>query len=188
MKKIFNYITVAIIALTTATVFTSCDEDEMEAWTLDGTWTGYVETYYRDRWGWEGSQYRTAMYFDKRNTYGGTGYEVDYNVNSRYDDYYYSDFDWEVKNGEIIIYYADANWAPTYIYDYKLTSSYFDGYMDDGTHHDIRFRFNSDNSFRWSDYRRGYRAITRGASEDGKQWYASGAFAKRLEELRSVER
>ena len=91
MKKIFNYITVAIIALTTATVFTSCDEDEMEAWTLDGTWTGYVETYYRDRWGWEGSQYRTAMYFDKRNTYGGTGYEVDYNVNSRYDDYYYSD-------------------------------------------------------------------------------------------------
>ena len=50
MKKFFTYTAMIIL---TMTLFTSCDiefwedmEDRSEARTLDGTWTGYIDTYY----------------------------------------------------------------------------------------------------------------------------------------------
>ena len=65
MKKFFTY-TAMVIMMTT--LFTSCDvefwedmEDRSEARTLDGTWTGYIDTYYYDRWGLTGESYRTTM-------------------------------------------------------------------------------------------------------------------------------
>ena len=82
------------------TLFTSCDiefwedmEDRSEARTLDGTWTGYIDTYYYDRWGLTGDSYRTTMYFERTSAYSGWGYEVDYDLNSRYSDYYYCEFE-----------------------------------------------------------------------------------------------
>ena len=183
MKKIYSYLMLALMATTSTTVLTGCDKDEMEAWTLDGTWTGYIETYTYDRWGRSGKYYRTTMFFDKRGSYGGTGYEVDYNVNSRYDDYYYCEFDWDVRNGEIRIRYADSRWDPVYIYDYSLTSRYFEGYMDDGTHRDIYFRLQSDYNFDWENYHHRYRhAPTRGVSGGGKRFHASGEFAEIIKE------
>ena len=81
MKKIYTYLTVALLAMTTTTLLTSCDDqDAMEARTLDGSWTGYIETYFQDRWGMTGNSYRTTMYFHQRDRYGGTGYEVDYKI------------------------------------------------------------------------------------------------------------
>lgn len=166
MKKMYIYL---MMAMASMVVFTSCeDSDAVEARTLDGSWTGYIDTYFQDRWGLTGNSYRTTMYFHQRDRYGGTGYEVDYDMNSRYSDYYYCEFDWEVYNGEIIIRYADS-WDNVYIYDYHLTSSLFEGYMDDGTNRDIRFELYYDGSFDWGGYR------TRSAS--GERFHASGEFA-----------
>ena len=179
MKKIYTYLTMAIMALTATTVFTSCDdrfwddmEDREEAYTLEGTWTGYIDTYVRDRFGLSGDSYRTTMYFERENSYGGWGYEVDYNMYSRYDDYYYCEFTWEVVNGNIRINYADS-WNTVYIYDYTLTSNHFRGYMDDGTTRGIYFDMTYDSRFDW-----GYwtRSLTRGT---GDSVQASGEFAKK---------
>ena len=183
MKKIYTYLTMAIMALTATTVFTSCDErfwndveDREEAYTLEGTWTGYIDTYLRDRFGLSGDSYRTTMYFERENSYGGWGYEVDYNMYSRYEDYYYCEFRWEVVNGNIRINYADS-WNTVYIYDYTLTSNRFRGYMDDGTTRDIYFDMTYDSRFDWGYWTSG---LTRGA-HGATGFKASGEFAKKLQ-------
>ena len=185
MKKIYTYLamTMAIMAMTT---LTSCDkefwvemEDRHEALTLNGTWTGYVDTYYYDRWGLTGESYRTTMCFERENAFGGWGYEVDYDLNSRYDDYYYCEFRWEVYNGTIRIRYADS-WNDVYISNYSLSSNYFRGYMDDGTSKDIVFKLAYDNGFDWSYW--WSPAMTRSTDSadntDHKAVMASGKFAK----------
>ena len=177
MKKIFTYLALFMTAMTT---LNSCDrisdiEDRHEARTIDGTWTGYIDTYYVDRWGLTGNSYRTTMYFERENAYGGWGYEVDYDIDSRYDDYYYCEFTWEVCNGTIRLRYADS-WNDVYIYDYVLDDYYFSGAMDDGCRdRRVNFSLNYDDRFEWSYWTRG---ITRGASENGKAFRASGEFAK----------
>ena len=158
MKKLFTYLTMALV---TVTMFTSCDElwrdseDREEAYTLEGTWTGYIDTYIYDRYGLSGDSYRTAMYFEREDSYGGWGYEVDYDMYSRYSDYYYCEFEWEVYGGEIRIRYADS-WNDVYINEYSLSDTYFRGYMDDGTSKDIVFKLAYDNRFDWSYWTRGY--------------------------------
>ena len=173
MKKFYTFL---MMAMTTMT-FASCNwdnEDRKEAYVLEGTWTGYIDTYYRDRWGLTGNSYRTTVYFERENAYGGWGYEVDYNINSRYTDYYYCEFEWDVYGGEIRITYADS-WSPVYIYEYGLNSSRFWGYMDDGTTKDIHFELAYDGRFDWSSYRTFAPSFTRGAN--GKSYHASGEFA-----------
>lgn len=170
-----TYLMMALWAVMLTVGVTSCeDNDAVEARTLDGSWTGYIDTYFQDRWGWTGNSYRTTMYFHQRDRYGGTGYEVDYNINNPYASHYYSDFIWEVNNGEIRIRYADS-WDDVYIYDYRLTRRVFEGYMDDGTLRGIQFQLYYDDSFNWSPYRT-YYAPTRSGSDFG-QYYACGEFA-----------
>lgn len=179
MKKIYTYLTMAMMA---TTALTSCDaefwedvEDRNEAVTLNGTWSGYIDTYYYDRWGLTGDSYRTTMYFERENAYGGWGYEVDYDLNSRYSDYYYCEFRWEVYGGVIHINYADS-WNEVLISDYSLNSRDFRGYMDDGTSKDIVFQLTYDNRFDWSYWTP--RNMTRSA--DGSHhdaFKASGKFA-----------
>ena len=152
MKKLFTFLTMMMV-VTTTTLFTSCDtrfwvddEDREEARTLEGTWSGYIDTYFYDRFGVSGDTYRTTMYFERENGYGGWGYEVDYNIYSRYDDYYYCEFRWEVINGAIRIRYADS-WNDVYIYDYVLDDYYFSGYMDDGCRdREVAFTLNYDSN------------------------------------------
>ena len=182
MKLLYTYLTTALMAMVT---LTSCEpymdwEDRHEARTLDGTWTGYIDTYYYDRWGLTGDSYRTTMYFERESAYSGWGYEVDYDLNSRYSDYYYCEFEWDIYKGSIRIRYADS-WNDVYINDYRLNSTRFEGYMDDGSSKDIIFRLNYDSSFDW-----GYcntRSMTRSASSDStttasSKVIASGKFAK----------
>lgn len=167
-----------VMMATVAVLLTSCDwlsrdyEDREEAYVLEGTWTGYIDTYFYDRFGKRGDSYRTTMYFERVDAYGGWGYEVDYNYYSRYDDYYYCEFDWEVVNGHIHIRYDDS-WNDVYIYDYRLTSSTFSGYMDDGTSADVYFQLAYDGRFDWGYWTRG---LTRGASESSRV-KRSGEFA-----------
>ena len=180
MKKIFTTLTM-MMAVATTTLFTSCDrfwedmEDREEARTLEGTWSGYIDTYFYDRFGVSGDSYRTSMYFERENSYGGWGYEVDYNVYTRYNDYYYCEFSWEVISGAIRIRYADS-WNDVYIYDYVLDDYHFSGLMDDGCcDRRVNFSLTYDSRFEWDYWTRG---ITRGTSEEGKAFRASGEFAK----------
>ncbi len=183
MKKIYTFLMTAMVALTSVTVLTSCDQDvydRQEARTLDGTWTGYIDTYYADRWGLTGDSYRTTLYFQRENPYGGWGYEVDYNLYSPRADYYYCEFRWEVYNGTIRIKYADS-WSDVLIYKYFLDDNYFEGYMDDGTSKEIRFRLSYDSRFDWGVYRASaYRAPAgkRAASQDSTTVIAKGEFAR----------
>ena len=94
---------------------------------------------------------------------------------SRYDDYYYCEFTWEVYGGEIRIRYADS-WNDVYIYDYSLSDYHFSGYMDDGTSRDIHFSLSYDDRFDWSYWTRSF---TRSA--DHKNVKASGKFAEALD-------
>ena len=181
MKKLFTFLTM-MMAVATTTLFTSCDarfwadvEDRAEARTLEGTWSGYIDTYFYDRFGVSGDSYRTSMYFERENSYGGWGYEVDYNIYSRYDDYYYCEFRWEVANGAIRIRYADS-WNDVYIYDYVLDDYNFSGSMDDGCRdRRISFSLRYDDRFEWDYWTR---SVTRGASDTGNGFKASGEFAK----------
>ena len=186
MKKIYTLLMTALAAMTAMT-FTACDnyrdhEDREEAYTLEGTWIGYIEAYIYDRYGLRGNTYRTAMYFERQNSYGGWGYEVDYDTRSPYDDYYYCDFRWDVSNGEIRIQYADSSY-PVYIYDYGLNGSRFWGYMDDGYNTDLRFDLYYDGRFDWSGWSRAGN-FTRAK---GKNYYASGVFAKTTDQKASAD-
>ena len=181
MKKIFTFLTM-VMFFAAMPLFTSCDarfwediEDRSEARTLEGTWSGYIDTYFYDRFGISGDSYRTSMYFERENSYGGWGYEVDYNTYSRYDDYYYCEFRWEVVGGAIRIRYADS-WNDVYIYDYVLDDRYFSGYMDDGCRDSrINFSLAYDSRFDWNYWTRG---ITRGTAGESTGFKASGEFAK----------
>ena len=177
MKQTFTHFALMLAAIT---MMASCDfidiDDRHEARTLDGTWTGYIDTYYADRWGISGESYRTTIYFERDNAYGGWGYEVDYDSNSRYDDYYYCEFDWEVSGGIIRIRYADS-WDDVYISDYSLSSTRFTGYMDDSTSRDIYFQLSYDSRFDWTFWTT--RGLTRSTDGEQPRWKASGKFAQR---------
>ena len=114
------------------------------------------------------------MYFERIDSYGGVGYEVDYNMNSPYEDYYYCEFEWDVERGVIYINYADS-WNEVAIYDYRLDANRFWGYMDDGTSRDISFELLYTSSFDWAFYRSRY-VHTR--SGDAPRYHAAGEFAK----------
>lgn len=193
MKKIYTYLATFIVAMT---VLTSCDQDAWDredARTLDGTWTGYIDVYYADRWGWTGDTYRTSMCFIREDAYGGWGYEADYDTG--YYNEAYSEFSWEVVNGVIRISYAAPGWNPIRIYDYRLTGNYFEGYMDDYTRKDIHFQLYYDGNYNWGRWQyNGY--SRRAAASDstiisqmggklGTNYYATGKFAERMKSLDS---
>lgn len=128
----------------------SVDYNEPDEYTmLKGTWTGHIDTYINDRFGISGDNYRTTIYFERKYRYGGRGYEVDYNINSRFADYYYHEFMWEVLDDKIRIGYTDS-WNDVYIHDYTLTENRLWGYMDYGTTRNIRFELTHDEDFDWS--------------------------------------
>lgn len=146
----------AMIAMA-AIMLTSC-EDEDIAYKLSEfsykNWEGRISTYYYDRWGLTGNDYYTVMMFesDDYSMTKGHGMEVDYDVNDRYGNYWYSQFVWRVDNGVIELLYDDTRYKPIYIYDYTLSDNYFSGYMDDGTSKDIEFNLRSIGYFDWSRY------------------------------------
>ncbi len=159
MKKISTYTMMFITSMMMMATLSSCDrggrytdyEDNAEARTLHGTWTGTISQYFMDRWGEYRDTYRTTWQFNQLNAYGGTGYEIDYDIYDRYVGYYCS-FIWEVANGVIRIKYDDS-WGTVLVYDYVLDGNYFSGYLDDGTRRDIYFRLYYDGNFNWNTWR-----------------------------------
>ena len=194
MKKlIFS----ALAMMTTLFTLTSCETDHQIAnYLINGNWKGNLATYYTNRWGDEflDGEYYTVWRFDPGayDTYGyvtsGYGYEADYSVyNDR--EFAYSSFRWEVRNGNIYIYYDDPTWNNVRIdwRDYSISSSHFRGTMYDWE--DRSYDFNLTNvSWNWDRYR--YRARTRGEVDDDSTYVsdngssvATGRFAKALKEM-----
>ena len=150
-----------VLMLSMATInLTSCEtDDQYEANVLmTGDWQGYLGTYYYDRWGLTGNTYETVIHFCGSGSWStsGRGYEVDYDTRSPFHDYAYCEFSWSVVNGVITLIYDDSVWTPVFINDYTLHSSYFAGYMNDGTSRDIRFRLSNVRFSYWDTYRNYY--------------------------------
>ena len=125
------------------TTLTSCeDEDDYIAQQLrNSDWQGYIDTYYSSRWNLSGNTYETVMHFESRGEYytSGRGCEVDYDTRSPYSNYAYCTFSWCIVEGNVILIYDDSQWNTTWIRDYRLTSTNFYGYIDDGSNRRIRF-------------------------------------------------
>lgn len=141
MKKIFTYTMMALMAMT---MFTSCDDDSYIADNLrNRDWQGFIDVYYQSRWSLSGKHYETVMRFMSKDSFytSGRGEEVDYDTRSPYQDYAYCTFKWFIVDGVITLIYDDDKWKPIYIYDYRLYSSRFYGYIDDGSVRDIEFNF-----------------------------------------------
>lgn len=131
MKKLISILTVLVIGLGTISL-SSCD-DEMTAYTLEGTWEGkmYIGYYYG---GHEYEASYTVLEFlsDPLSNTSGRGYWVDY-----YDEFspyssFYSRIDWRVDNGTIYIRFNDDYDYSLYNYDiairdYRLTDNHFSG-------------------------------------------------------------
>ncbi len=151
MKKVFSTITMIMLAMLAFT-FTSC-EDEAIAYDLAGAngkvWSGTISAFYNTRYGWSGDHYGTTIefYCDENHWRRGWGYEVDYDLNT--DKGYKSRFRWEVHNRDIILTYNDNVYEPVYIREYTLSENYFEGYIEDGTGREIRFRLNLIHNFDW---------------------------------------
>lgn len=182
--------------------FTSCEDEEI-AQDLAGNdgriWEGTISKYYQDRWGFTGDHYRTVIEF-VGNIWSwtkGTGYEVDYDLNDPYGSYWYSEFDWRVKDKVIELRYADTDYEPVYIYDYYLSNNRFEGYMDDGTNSEIKFSLYLVKDFDWDRYNKYsyyddfyYAPRKMSASKDAEtsaesesvRFASKGAFAKKKAE------
>jgi hypothetical protein len=178
MKQIYTSLILITVTLFTLTGCDIDDDDRMEARTLEGTWTGYIDNYYYDRWGETGNSYRTAFYFERENAYGGWGYELDYDARNPRQHYWYCDFRWEIVHGDIRIQYYDRNYTDIVIYDYVLDDYHFSGSMDDG-YSDTRtyFTLDYDRTFNWSYW--GIYDVTRAATDSSYKAISSGSFAEK---------
>lgn len=200
MKKIFTCLAMLTLAMT---MFTSCDRDEQIAdYLISGNWKGNLQTYYMNRWGeaFQDGDYYTVWRFAGGNydSYGyatsGYGFEADYNV---YDDreFAYSTFRWDVRNGDIYIYYDDPNWGDVRIdyRDYDISSSRFRGTMYDWNNRAYQFNLTNVRDWNWSRPR--YYAQTRAAEAQSDSIYisengtsiATGRFAKALNAKSTVK-
>lgn len=139
-KKIQTLMIMALVALVSMTVFTSCDPDDDIAYDLDGVWRGnmYISHSYSGRV--YDSTYSEIEFISNGSfSSSGRGYWVDYYSNAPWD-YIYNDIRWSVDRGVIKVYFVQED---TYVYidHYTLTNRYFDGSLDDnGTF--VQFRLN----------------------------------------------
>lgn len=157
MKKIYTYMTMALLAVLTMTSFSSCmTRDEMIAYDLSGEWEGYMGEEYYSYWGYEGTgrEYDTIIRFYRkgysysRGATSGYGEQVDYDP--YYGDYRYRDFMWSVAGGRIKMTYETGQ--VIYIYDYEIDGNRFRGYMDCGNYKEIYFDLYKTSTDRWNSY------------------------------------
>lgn len=150
MKKITSLMTMLLLAVTTLTL-TSCNDDEEISNTLWGVWKGNMGMYY-DYDGYEYDASYTVLAFDKDPyTYAqGTGYWIDY-YNSGYYSYYASNIRWSVDNGVITIYSIedDEYW---YISEYSLNYDRFSGILRGEYSNPMSFTLYKTSAPNWNNY------------------------------------
>lgn len=107
MKKIYNFMAVALVAMLSLTL-TSCNDDDYIADTLDGIWEGEVGSNYSWRWGSNYSNYQYVdieFYADPYRYASGSGIEYDYD---RWGRYTACRFNFTVEYGNIYMAYSDG--------------------------------------------------------------------------------
>ncbi|MBQ6204917.1 MAG: hypothetical protein IJK46_12600 [Prevotella sp.] len=155
MKRLHTLLTMVAIAALSFT-FTSCDEDEAIAYTLDGTWEGNIYVSHR----WDGRYYDAShsyIYFDRdiyRNA-RGYGYWVDEYRNAPWGSYIANHISWKVRNRDIIVYFEEDDYEVT-IYDYSLNDRYFEGYIYTYDNKKVSFSLRKTSSRNWDNYYYGW--------------------------------
>ncbi len=151
LKSIWAFAILLVVALS----FSSCDKDSDIAYTLDGTWSGYMSLnhYYDGNWY---DDYNAKVCFNA-DTYSasGDGYWQDiYSSTIRYT----TRINWAVRDGKIYIDFID-NDESAVISEYSLDNDYFSGYIQyyssyysTGYSDRVRFRFSKIGSYNWSYY------------------------------------
>lgn len=150
MKKIASKLFLVMLAMTPF-LFTSCDEDEEIAYTLEGTWEGKMYTTST----WDNYTYaisQTVIDFDK-DPYRyakGNGHWVDYYSNAPWD-YVANHISWSVRDKVIEIHLIEENYT-FFVEDYSLNSGMFKGRIYDGDSY-IDFTLRHTSSPYWDNYR-----------------------------------
>ena len=134
MKTNIKTIMMALMAML-AFSFTSCDDDDYIARTLEGTW--------------EGDMY-VSYYFDYYDKYYDASYSE---ICFLRDPYRYASGDG--YNGNIRVYFVEDR-SEVVIYNYALNDSYFTGYIDLGDGGRQKFNLRHVSSPNWGSYYWGY--------------------------------
>ncbi len=151
--KLLLFAFMAIMSLS----LTSCDEDQLIAADLQGTWEGYIsDDWYSNRWQVKpNDRYYTVWHFDgSLGSRGGRGWEDCYDRTKRY--YLrggkHVGFSYYVRNRRIEIVYDDKNFETFYIDNYSLSEyrsgydQYFNGVIyDERGREQVSFRFVKNN-------------------------------------------
>lgn len=148
----------AFAMLFTLTTMTSCDEDCMIAYDLEGTWEGNMYQTYDYNGVTYAPSYTEVTFSRSPYRYSsGEGYWVDYfsgytpwqqkyNANHIY---------WTVQDGVIRIDLFEDN-VTFYISDYRLSNSYFTGTLESSDYSYGQFRLRHVSSPNWNDYTYGW--------------------------------
>lgn len=176
MKK-FKSIWAFVMMLMMTLSFTSCDKDSDIAYTLDGTWSGYMQLrhYYDGTWY---DTYNAKVYFNTTGWSSGTGMWQDI----------YSSYlrptqaiRWSVNNGNIYIDFQESG-EKAIISSYSLDDEYFSGviqfyssYYDGGVSTSYRFQFVKVGSIDWSGYSYYYGAKANNGT--GTEWGAKSSIS-----------
>lgn len=176
MKK-FKSIWAFVMMLMMTLSFTSCDKDSDIAYTLDGTWSGYMQLrhYYDGTWY---DTYNAKVYFNTTGWSSGTGMWQDI----------YSTYlkptqaiRWSVNNGNIYIDFQESG-EKAIISSYSLDDEYFSGviqfyssYYDGGVSTSYRFQFVKVGSIDWSGYSYYYGAKANNGT--GTEWGAKSSIS-----------
>lgn len=176
MKK-FKSIWAFAMMLMMAFSFASCDKDSDIAYTLDGTWSGYMQLrhYYDGTWY---DTYNAKVYFNTTGWSSGTGMWQDiYNSNLRPT----QAIRWSVNNGSIYIDFQESG-EKAIISNYSLDDEYFSGliqfyssYYDGGESTSYRFQFVKIGSVDWSGYSYYYGAKANNGT--GTAWGAKSSIS-----------
>lgn len=138
MKKIYTLFSF-IIMMTCLATLTGCSEDVMIAQDLRGVWRGELsQDYYDHRWGYV-TEYTEVEYEFYDNAFSmrkGSGVEYSYDRRGRGSA---CGFDYEVRNGNIYLYFDDG--ADIVITDYRLNDRIFSGFFRDAHTGDDIARF-----------------------------------------------
>ena len=155
MKKITSILAMALTIMMSA-MFSSCDEDDAIAYTLEGTWEGnmYVSMQYDNRV-YDATYSELCFSRDPYRYSSGSGYWIDhYSYGPWGRNYVANHINWTVHNGYIEICLIEEG---TYvqIYDYSLSDNYFVGTIYYGDQR-VNFRLRHTSSPNWNGYDYGW--------------------------------
>lgn len=148
MRRFRTLLGLALVALMSL-AFTSCDEDADIAYTLDGSWSGYMENVID----WQGHSYmsNTAEVTFNSGYDSGDGYWLDEYSSAPWD-YVANRIRWKVRNGMIYISFLDTR-EEAVIRNYHLDDRYFYGEIEfNSTNAWIKFKLVKTSSPNWNRY------------------------------------